>query len=70
MLPDAGSDAAMMNAETQRMAFQSQEDERKRERERQQAMARLLMPMLTQGLEQQKGFQYGSSYADAMRKNG
>jgi hypothetical protein len=70
VMGDPREEAALMSAETERMAFQAKEDERKRERERQQAMARLLMPMLTQGLEQQKGFQYGSSYADAMRKNG
>lgn len=43
-LPNAASDAAMMNAETQRMLAEEQIAEAERERERRRRIAELLMP--------------------------
>ena len=47
-LPDAASDAAMMNAETNRMRLEQEQSQEKAEQERRRRMAELLMPMFTQ----------------------
>ena len=47
-LPDAASDAAMMNAETNRMRLEQEQSQEKAEQERRRRIAELLMPMFTQ----------------------
>jgi hypothetical protein len=48
MLPDAASDAAMMNAETARMRYDLEQEETLEERRRKENIAKLLMPMYQQ----------------------
>lgn len=48
LLPDAASDAAYMNAETNRMRLEQEQSQEKTEQERRRRMAELLMPMFTQ----------------------
>jgi hypothetical protein len=47
-LPDAASDAAYMNAETNRMRLEQEQSQEKMEEERRRRIAELLMPMFTQ----------------------
>ena len=47
-LPDAASDAAYMNAETNRMRLEQEQSQEKTEQERRRRIAELLMPMFTQ----------------------
>jgi hypothetical protein len=47
-MPDPGSEAAMMNAETTRMRFDTEKSEMERQREREARIAELLMPYLSQ----------------------
>jgi hypothetical protein len=48
MLPDAASDAAMMNAETNRMRLEEEQNQAKMEQERRKRIAELLMPFFQQ----------------------
>ena len=48
MLPDAASDAAMMNAETARKRYELEQEETEEERRRKENIAKLLMPMYQQ----------------------
>ena len=48
MLPDAASDAAMMNAETARKRYELEQEETEEERRRKENIAKLLIPMYQQ----------------------
>jgi hypothetical protein len=54
-LPDAASDAAVMNAETNRMRLEEESRQAKMEEERRRRIAQLLMPYATQNFPQYFG---------------
>jgi len=58
-LPDAASDAAMMRAETERMAF---EDEKAQREARQRALQQYFMPLLGQIQQERQGMSFGPMY--------
>ena len=58
LLPDAASDAAYMNAETNRMRLAQEQSQEKTEEERRRRIAELLMPMFTQ-MQSRQPYGYG-----------
>jgi hypothetical protein len=57
MLPNAAGDAALMNAETNRMRLEAEQDQIKRDEERKRRIAALLMPYAQQQFPQYFGGQ-------------
>lgn len=58
-LPDAASDAAYMNAETNRMRLEQEQNQEKTEEERRRRIAELLMPLFTQMQQSRQPYGYG-----------
>ena len=58
-MPDRGEDAAMMRAETERMAF---EDEKAQREARQRALQQYFMPLLGQIQQERQGMSFGPMY--------
>jgi hypothetical protein len=58
LLPDAASDAAYMNAETNRMRLEEEQNQEKTEQERRRRTAELLLPMFTQ-MQSRQPYGYG-----------